>query len=100
MIDTHMTWHQKVAALALRLCRTPTLEELLELNRSHQMTEEEVRVQRDSFVRAQIGFGSDADEAAYRAALDAGNAREIELHEAASQLRMKHYDEIRKGGLI
>lgn len=99
MIDTELTWHQKVAALSARLERTPTLEELLDLNRTHQMSEAELRVQRDSFVRAQMGFGSDADEAAYRTALDAGDPREIELHEAASQLRMQHYDQA-KGGLI
>ena len=99
MIDTELTWHQKVAALSARLERTPTLEELLDLNRTHQMSEEELRVQRDSFVRAQMGFGSDADEAAYRAALDAGDPREIELHEAASQLRMWHYDQ-KQGSLI
>lgn len=91
MIDTELPWHQKVADLAIRLQRTPTLDELLELNRGHQMSEAELRAQRDSFVRAQMGFGSDADEAAYRAALDASDPREIARHEAASQARMVQY---------
>lgn len=91
MIDTDLPWHQKVADLAIRLQRTPTLDELLELNRGHQMSETELRAQRDSFVRAQMGFGSDADEAAYRAALAAGDPQGIAQHEAASQDRVAQY---------
>lgn len=66
MIDTELTWQQKVAALALQYGREPTLRELIDLNRGHTMTEEEWIAQRGSFVRGQIGMGSDRDEAEYR----------------------------------
>lgn len=66
MIDTELTWQQKVAALAVRLGREPTVRELIDLNRGHTMSDEEWIAQRDSFVRGQIGMGSDRDEAEYR----------------------------------
>lgn len=95
MIDSEPTWHQKVAALAIELGRTPTLAELLPLATKHNMSPEELRAQRDSYVRAEMGFGSDADEAAYRAALFAGDKAELDRLEAASQARMAAYDRIK-----
>ncbi len=44
--------------------------------------------QRRSFVRAEIGFGSDADEAAYRAALARGDTEEMARLDAESKERI------------
>lgn len=46
------------------------------------------RQQRISYVIAEMGMGNDADEAAYRAALEAGDTKEIQRLEEASKGRM------------
>ena len=53
------------------------------------MTPEEIEAQRKSFARAEMGFGSDADEAAYRAALDANGTEELARLDAEAEERMK-----------
>lgn len=95
MIDSGPTWQQRVSALAVELGRAPVLAELLSLAAKHRMTEAEIAAQRDSFVRAEMGFGSDADEAAFRAALEAGDTEALSRLEAASQARMAAYDRIK-----
>lgn len=61
------------------------LRELLRLARlrwdamTPEQQEAELRAQRDSWVRGEMGMGSDADEARYRADVEAG--RDAELHE-------------------
>lgn len=42
------------------------LERLLEKARNHTLTEEEIRAQRESWVRGEMGIGSDRDEAMAR----------------------------------
>lgn len=96
MIDTELTWQQKVAALTAQLGRAPVLDELLPLATKHRMSPEELRAQRDSFVRAEMGFGSDADEAAYGVALLSGDKDEIARHEAAARARMDAFDRMQK----
>lgn len=49
------------------------LKRLLERARSHTMTEEEIRVQRASWVRGEMGIGSDRDEAMARAPVQTCN---------------------------
>lgn len=46
------------------------------------------RAQRRSFIRADAGFGSDADEAAYRGALEAGDAEAIKRLDKESRARV------------
>lgn len=49
---------------------SPKLERMIEDARKRPpMTDDEMREQQASFVRGQLAFGLDADEAAYRAAL-------------------------------
>ena len=56
---------------------TPELERLIEAAKARPpMSEAEYAEQRASFVRGQLAFGSDADEAAYRASLAAPAPRE------------------------
>lgn len=43
----------------------PKLSELLERSKSHVMTEEEKEAQRQSWVRGEMGMGTDLDEAQY-----------------------------------
>ena len=52
------------------------------------MTDAEIEVQRRSFVRAELGFGSDADERSYMAAIKAGDAVAIERLDAEAAERM------------
>lgn len=54
--------------------------------------------QRESFVRAEIGFGSDADEAEYRAALESGDPAEIDRVKRKEEARLEAYDKIKEGG--
>lgn len=77
MIDTETTWAQKVAALAAELGHAPGLDELLPMARLHKMTPAEQEAQRQSYARGEAAFGSDADEAAFRAALMSGDTAEI-----------------------
>lgn len=76
-----------------------TLEELLEYAKNYwnEMAPEEqkemLKAQRQSFVRAEMGFGSDADEAAYRKALEEEDDEALErLNEEANE-RMRLVDE-------
>jgi len=47
-----ITWAKRVHNLTQALGRRPTLEELLLLAPLHNMTEEELKAQQESFVRA------------------------------------------------
>lgn len=60
----------------------PRLLEALELAKTYTMTESELRAQRASWVRGEMGIGSDRDEAEYRRKLaeDSGLALAIALH--------------------
>ena len=45
----------------------PELDRLLDAARGHEITEAEIRVQRASWVRGEMGIGNDRAEEAYRA---------------------------------
>lgn len=47
-----------------------------------------IEAQKRSYIIAEAGFGSDADEAAYRAALDSGDPDRITAEEAKAEARM------------
>lgn len=85
----------------MNLSSLPPKPELLDALRraaGRKMTPAEVAAQRRSYVRAEIGFGSDADEAAYRAALVAGSTAALARLEAEAQARMAAFDaETREG---
>jgi hypothetical protein len=49
--------------------------------------------QRASYVRAEIGMGSDADEARWRKALEDGNTEELDELKFEEALRLAYYDE-------
>ncbi len=76
---------------------SPELMALLEKARNHVMTKEEYEAQRRSFVVAEAGFGSDADEAAYRMAFDADDKAEIERLTFEADLRMAQAREYMDG---
>lgn len=61
------------------------------------MTEAELKAQRDSFVRAEVGFGSDADEAAYRAALVESDTETLARLSAEADARMAFFDKTHGG---
>lgn len=44
----------------------PELVRLIEQARNHEMTEEERQAQRESWVRGEMGIGTDADEERYK----------------------------------
>lgn len=46
-----ITWRERVSNFEEKLGRKPTLDELLDLNRNHTITFEEVEAQRQSFIR-------------------------------------------------
>lgn len=56
-------------------------------------TAEELQAQRRSYLRAEAGFGSDADEAAYARALADGDAGKIAELDAAAERRMAAVDD-------
>jgi hypothetical protein len=74
------------------MTRHPDLSRLIEAAKAHKMTPEERDAQRRSFVRGQLGFGSDADEAACRDALAKGDTAALEVLEADAQKRMRMVD--------
>lgn len=53
--------------------------------------------QRESFSRAEMGFGSDADRAEYRAALESGDPAEIDRVKQKEAARLEAYDKIKDG---
>ncbi|MBW3243431.1 hypothetical protein KUV57_12225 [Epibacterium sp. DP7N7-1] len=55
-------------------------------------TRNELRAQRRSYLRAEAGFGSDADEAAYTRAVAEGDSAKIAVFEAAAERRMAEVD--------
>lgn len=71
-----------------------TLDELIKKAREHKMTPEERMAQRRSFVRAEAGFGSDADEAAMRRALEAGDAEAVAALNVDAGIRMHFADSV------
>lgn len=44
----------------------PELAKLLEESRNHVMTDEERKAQRESWLRGEMGMGTDADEEEYK----------------------------------
>lgn len=60
------------------------------------MTEVELKAQRDSWVRGEIGFGSDADESAYREALATGDAEALARLKTEAENRMNFFDKTRE----
>lgn len=52
-----ITWKDRVNNLKFRYGRPPTLLELLEENRNHTMTPEELQAQRESFLRGMAPTG-------------------------------------------
>jgi hypothetical protein len=64
-----------------------TLEALLKTARP--ATEEDLRAQRRSYVAGEAAWGSDADEAAYRAALKRGDKDEIGRLNAEAEKRRR-----------
>lgn len=91
MTATEKSWAAALEALRLKLGREPDLNELLVLCRGHDMTPEEIAAQRTSFVRAEVGFGSDSDEAAYRAAVASGDRATVERLDREAELRMTRF---------
>lgn len=68
---------------------TPKLAALIEAARSHKMTPEELEAQRRSWVRGELGLGSDADEAAYTKALSEGDTDTIARLKAEGEARIE-----------
>ena len=64
------------------------------------MTQEERRAhdlaQKESFVRAEVGFGSDADEAAYRDAYRSGDTETLRRLQAEETARLAQFDKRNK----
>lgn len=89
MNQPELNWAAKVANLRATLGREPDLNELLTLARAHRMTAEETAAQRASFVLAEVGFGTDADELAYRRAVEHGDGAEIARLDAEAEARME-----------
>jgi len=52
-----ITWEERVKTLRNILGRRPTLDELLEEARKHEMTPEEKQAQRESFARGMMPTG-------------------------------------------
>ncbi len=71
-----------------------TLEEMIEKARTYKMSPEERMTQRRSWVRAEAGFGSDADEAAMRRALEDGDVEALAKLRAESEARMRMADSV------
>tara|TARA_R110000850_G_scaffold138657_1_gene259711 strand:+ start:168 stop:434 length:267 start_codon:yes stop_codon:yes gene_type:complete len=70
-----------------------THPELLErLKNLRPASAEELKAQRRSYLRAEAGFGSDADEAAYRQALSDGDTAKIAELDEAAERRMESVD--------
>lgn len=74
-----------------------TLARLLARAAQHKMTPAEIEAQRRSFARAEAGFGSDADEAAYRAALVRGDEPELRRLRRQADERVRRAEEIMNG---
>ena len=73
---------------------SPELDALIARARNAPpMTEAEIKAQRDSFARAELGFGSDEQEAEYAAALLRGDDETVKRCEAEAQVRMAKFDE-------
>lgn len=67
-----------------------TLETLIaDAKKRPAMTEEEWAAQRASFVRGEIGMGSDRDEANYRKAMTDGDRAEMERLNQEAQERVR-----------
>lgn len=56
-MDEPITWVQRVEHLRQSLGREPTLYELVDLSRLHEMTPAEVQAQRESWARANVSTG-------------------------------------------
>jgi hypothetical protein len=63
---SEQTWSEKVKELRNELGREPNLDELIKLAKTHTMTSDEVMAQRQSWVVAEMEFGSDLDEVNWR----------------------------------
>lgn len=58
------------------------------------------RAQMESYGRAEAGFGSDADEAAYSAALSNGDPQALQRLNAESDVRVQEYKRLRRATLL
>lgn len=87
--EPSLRWADMVLRETERLGRAPTLAELLTLCRGYRMTPEEAAAQRWSFVVGEAGFGSDADERAYREAIAREDVLEIQRLEHEAIRRME-----------
>lgn len=68
----------------------PKLDALLKQAKAHRpMTPEEIEAQRQSWVRGEMGMGSDADEAAYRAALESEDTETLKRLDLESMQRVE-----------
>ena len=94
MVDSALPWTQKVAALAAKLGRSPGLDELSTMARSHKASKEEIDAQRLSYARAEAAFGTDAQEAAYARAVHNGDTAEIERLEREAEARVAAVDRL------
>lgn len=73
--------------------RDPLLDEAIAAAKARgPATEAELAAQRASFVRGQVGMGSDRDEAEYRAAARSGDRETMDRLDAESQARVKAPD--------
>ena len=78
----------------LTMPKQSDLDKTIEAARSlPPMTREEFDAQRRTYVRGEMGIGSDRDEAAMSAAVASGDQEEIERLEKAAEDRMKAVDD-------
>lgn len=65
------------------------LEAAVAAMKGQKMTDAELAAQRASFVRGEVGMGSDRDEAAYRAAVRSGDRAEMRRLDQEAEERVK-----------
>jgi len=68
---------------------SPELAAKIEALRGYKMSPEEVEAQRRSWVRGELGLGSDADEAAYARALRDNDTETLARLRAEGNARIK-----------
>ncbi len=70
--------------------KRPNLDVLLAKAKEHKVTNEELQEQHKNYVISEMTMGNDADEAAYRSALDRNDKEEIKrLDEEAEERRQR-----------
>jgi hypothetical protein len=83
---------EETAEMLAILGYRPNLSRLIEAARGHKMTQAELDAQRRSFVRGEMGLGSDKDEAAYAKALRENDAATLARLDTEAQARMRAAD--------